>query len=254
MNSVASSTVSLLTNRRLMVAAVLGFGLLGISVTASAATVTFTDNAFLDADWSATKIIDTTAGATASFVAAQVATGGNPDSYRQVQHTYDAGIIAVAHLKSDAIYDPSVTGAIQSIAYSYDLIHFNPPPAQAVAYGIALLQNGVWYRTSFDTIFPEVWTGFAAANLTAANFALAAGTGPTNPDFSATGAAMTFGYASFNNNTGGNPDLVRLSGIDNWQVTVTSVPLPPAAWLLGTAAASLVLRGRFRTAQKRRTR
>lgn len=221
---------------------------LGLGSAASATTVTFTDGTFTDSDWSATKIVDTTAGATASFVAGQVATGGNPGEYRQVQHTFDAGIIAVGHLKSGAIYDPSITGAIESIAYSYDLIHLNPPPAQAVAYGIALLQDGAWYRTAFDTIFPETWTGFGTGGLTAASFVLAAGSGPANPDFSATGAAMTFGYASFNNNTGGSPDLVRLSGIDNWQVAITTVPLPPAAWLLGTAVVSIVLRGRTRAA------
>lgn len=213
---------------------------------ATAATVTFTDGTFADADWSASKIVDTTAGTTATFVAGQVVTDGNPGAYRQVQHNYDAGIIVVGHLKSDAIYDPSFSGAIQSIDFSYDLIHLNPPPSQAVAYGILLVQDGTYYRPGLSNIFDESWTGFSGSALTAANFILVAGSGPANPDFSATGGQMTFGYGSFNSNTGGQPGLVRLSGIDNWQVSITAVPLPPAAWLLGTAVASVALRGRFR--------
>jgi len=213
-----------------------------LAAPSQAATVTFTDDIFLDSNWSATKIVDTTAGATATFIAGQSVTGGNPGSYRQVQHTYDAGIIAVGHLNLSAIYDPSVTGAIASIAYSYDLIHLNPPPSQAVAYSVLIYQNGTYYRRSFDNIFPETWTSFGSGGLTAANFVVAAGNGPANPDFSATGAPITFGYTSFNNNSGGAPGLVRLSGIDNWQVAVTTVPLPPAAWLLATAMASVALR------------
>lgn len=213
---------------------------------ASAATVTFTDGTFVDGDWAASKIVDTTAGATASFVAGQVTVGGNPGAYRQVQHTYDAGIIAVGHVKSAAVYDPSVTGAIQFIDYGFDLIHLNPPPSQAVAYGLVLLQAGAYYRTGLDNIFTDTWTSFGHTGLTSANFVLVAGSGPTNPDFSATGAPIAFGYASYNNNTGGAPDLVRLSGIDNWQVAVTTVPLPPAAWLLGTGVAVVAARARLR--------
>lgn len=207
-----------------------------------AATVVFSDDTFANADWTAAKIIDTTAGQTASFAAGQVASGGNADAYRQVNHVYDAGIIAVGHAKTGAVYDPAASGAILAIAYSYDLIHQDPPPGQAVAYGIALFQGGSVYSAPLDNIFPATWTSFGASGLTAANFTLRAGAGPATPDFSAAGAPITFGYASFNNNTGGAPGLVRVSGIDNWQVSVTSVPVPAAGWLLGTAVAVLAAR------------
>lgn len=207
-----------------------------------AATVVFSDDTFANPDWTAAKIVDTTAGQTATFVAGQVTSGGNAGAYRQVNHVYDAGIIVVGHAKSGALYDPAATGAIVAIAYSYDLIHLDPPPGQAVAYGIALFQGGNVYSTPLDNIFPATWTSFGASGLTAANFALRAGAGPATPDFSATGAPITFGYASFNNNTGGAPGLTRISGIDNWQVTVTTVPVPAAGWLLGTAVAALAAR------------
>lgn len=210
---------------------------------ASAATVTFTDGTFLDTSWTASKIVDTTAGATATFSTGQIASGGNPGQFRQVVHTYNAGDIFVAHLNTGAVYDPSVAGAIVSIDFSYDLIHLNPPAGQAVAYGLVLRQNdSYYYRSPLDTIFPATWTSFGATGLTAANFLRLTGSGPSNPNFSAGGGPMTFGYLSANSNTGGAPGIVRTSGIDNWRVSVTSVPLPATAWLLATACAAVAFR------------
>ncbi len=227
---------------------VLAIGAFFVASAASAATITFFDGDFAGADWSATKIVDTTAGATASFVAVQGSTGGNPGAYRQVTHAFDAGNIYVGHLASGATYDPSASGAIVSLDYSYDLIHINPPAGQAVAYAIVIEQGGSWYSsTPFDAIFPETWTGFGAAALTAANFARRAGNGPSTPDFSDTGGVMSFGYLSANANTGGAPGLVRISGIDNWRVELTTVPLPAGAWLLATAFSAVLINVRRRS-------
>src|SRR4029079_9306362 len=123
---------------------VVSFVLLMLTSAAARATI-FTDGTFVDADWTASKIVDTTAGQAATFAAGQVATGGNSGAYRRVAHTYDAGSIMVAHLRAGAVHDPSVDGAITSINFSYDLFHFNPPPSQAVAFGLLVLQNGTYY-------------------------------------------------------------------------------------------------------------
>src|SRR6185436_11137514 len=58
------------------------------------------DQYFSDANWTSTKIGDTTCGQSATFVAGRQAAGGNPGSYRQVSHTYSEGGLRVAHLKS----------------------------------------------------------------------------------------------------------------------------------------------------------
>lgn len=60
----------------------LALGALAMFATPALATVSFIDGTFNDADWTAAKFIDTTAGASATFSAGQVATGGNPGSYR----------------------------------------------------------------------------------------------------------------------------------------------------------------------------
>lgn len=212
-----------------------------------AATVTFHDGAFVDAAWGATKIIDTTAGASATFAAEQVTSGGNADEYRKVTHVFDFGSIYVGHLSTASTYDPSVSGAVLSLAYSYDLMHIDPPPAQAVAYGIVIHQNDSWYSPALDNIFPQTWTAFGQSGLTAASFVLRAGSGPASPDFTGSGGLMTFGYLSANGNSGGVPDLVRISGIDNWQVELTTVPLPSGVWLLFSALSPVFMKLRRRS-------
>lgn len=232
-----------------IVATVVATVVLLVASAAPAATVTFFDGTFAGGDWDATKIVDTTSGATATFGVTQVAAGGNPGDFRRVTHIYDEGSIFVGHLALGATYDPSATGAIVSLGYSYDLIHIDPPPSQAVAYGIAIYQSGSWYSTApFDVIFPQTWTSFGFGGLTAANFTLRAGAGPATPDFSDTGGLMTFGYLSANSNTGGLPDLTRVSGIDNWRVEVTTVPIPAGAWLIATAFSAAFLNLRRRSA------
>lgn len=217
------------------------------ATTVTAASVDFFDGSFADGDWEATKIVDTTAGATASFSATRIPAGGNPDAYRQVTHVYDAGNIFVGHLSLGATYDPSASGAILSLGYGYDLIHINPPVSQAVGYAIAIFQDGNWYSSNpVDVVFPQAWTTFGASGLTAASFVRRAGTGPATPDFSGLGGPLTFGYLSLNSNTGGAPGLTRVSGIDNWHVELTTVPLPPAAALFATALAATLARRRRR--------
>lgn len=233
----------------LMVRSIVAAVALLAAATAPAATVTFFDDTFAGGDWDATKIIDTTAGATATFGVTQVAAGGNPGDFRQVTHVYDAGDIFVGHVALGATYDPLATGAIASLGYSYDLIHIDPPPGQAVAYGIAFYQSGSWYSTApLETTFTETWTSSGLSGLTAANFVRRAGAGPTTPDFSATGGLMTFGYLSANSNTGGAPGLTRVSGIDNWRVELTTVPIPAGAWLIATAFSAALLNLRRRSA------
>jgi DNA-binding beta-propeller fold protein YncE len=182
-------------------------------------SVRFFDGIFTDAYWTATKVIDTTSGQGAFFDAHQVSSGGNPGAFRYVLHSYDTGDIGVAHLRTGFEYDPSRAGPISGIDYSYDLIHLNPPPGQAVQYNLLLAQGGCLYQSSrHDLIFTQAWTSFAHTGLGATDF-IPVGSCPTEqPDFSSSGSAIQLGYYSWNESTGGR--LFRISGIDNWSVTV----------------------------------
>ena len=52
-----------------------------------------------------------------------------------------------------------------------------------------------------------------------------------HPDFSANGSSIKFGFVRQNSGTG--PGYSIDAGIDNWSITVTTVPIPAAVWLLG---------------------
>lgn len=196
-----------------VVSLMLAVGMLGF-----AEAVTYTDGTFSDADWTSLKIRDTTSGQTATFTAYQVLTGGHPDAYRYVQHHYDTGGIVVAHMRAAAIYDPSTQGAVATVDYSYDLIHLNPPPNQAVGYGLLVFQDGLYYRASTDAVFDEEWQAFGQTGLEALDFNVIGDVGPPHPDFTASGSPFQLGYRTSNTSNGGW--LTRESGLDNWCVTV----------------------------------
>ncbi|MBK5294878.1 MAG: hypothetical protein JJE04_24770 [Acidobacteriia bacterium] len=189
-------------------------------VPAAAQPLTFSDGDF-STGWTATKILDTTSEARATFSAAPVPTGGSPGAYRLVIHTYDLGSIFVGHLRGGAVYDPRVQGAISAIDFSYDLIHLNPPPAQAVAYFLLVFQNNTYYRSpAGDQVFNQAWTPFSRRGLTAADFVRVSGPGPVLPVFCATSPPIQLGYISANTSLG--PGVTRQSGIDNWSVSIRS--------------------------------
>lgn len=215
-----------------------------LAIAPRASSVTFFDGTFEDADWSGTKVFDTTAGSSATFTAGQFATGGNPGGYRQVDHSYGPGGIGVLHLNLFAVYDPATSGAIASVDYAFDAIHLNPPPAQAVAFNLALEQGGSTYIASSFNAFDAVWTSTGQMGLLATDFALYTGGGPANPDFSSGGGVITAGFVSRNSNTGGATLITRTGGIDNWSVTFNPVPEPTSALLLGLGLAALSSRGR----------
>ncbi len=187
-----------------------------------AGIIIVTDEDFDDSDWASTKILDTTVGASATFTAGQITSGGNPDNYRETKHTYDFGSISVAHLNSFS-HDPSTQGAIDSIDCSFDARHFNGPPGQAVAVSITLFQSGTYYSAPGFLAFLDSWE---PASFTDISFTNVVGPGPPTPDLSSTGVTFQLGYITSNTNSGGTPDLMRLVGIDNFQCALNLVEQP----------------------------
>jgi hypothetical protein len=186
-----------------------------------------------------------------------VTAGGDPADYRQVQHFYGGpGSIITGHLKSTAVYDPSSQGAISSLGSSFATMLISGGDSLAVLYGPLVYQNGSYYLdgSSLTTITPttDAWVSHAFSGLTSAAFSRASGSGGPNPDFSASGGAIQFGYFASNGTGGGRPTATS-SGLDNWSASVTAVPEPTAALLMVVGLLAVVLlRGCSRTDAVRR--
>ena len=198
-------------------------------------TMSYSDTEFLDADWSAVKITDTTVGQTASYAAFCSTSSGNPGAYRHVVHdwcgdgTQSRGLI-VGHLQSGATYDPAQFGPILSIDASFDAI-FNPRVnPNAVGCGPLVVQDGHYFRV-YDLITAQTWTTLTFDDLTEVDFICISGGPNTNPDFSAGGAPLQFGFIT-QNGTGGSSCISTNSGYDNWLITIThqSTPVNTTTW------------------------
>jgi hypothetical protein len=156
-----------------------------------------------------------------------VATGGNPGSYRQVSMT--AFTPFVGELNNTFVYNPSAQGAITGITYNADFMTFN---GVGSSYFPLIAQNGNVYIDNFHgfNAGANVWTNQnLVIDLT--QFGLLTvipGVDVLNidhtkqPDFSAAGSAITFG---FENAAGGAGVLTSITGVDNDPITVTFTPL-----------------------------
>lgn len=239
-----------LINRTRLVSLVVAASVALTAPVVGASTIQFLDGTFAEADWSAAKILDNTPAAGASFTASQSGSGGNPGEFRQVTHVYGLGSIIVGHLNDAATFDPTVSGGILSLAYSYDLERLQLDSSGAVAYTPVIFQNNAWYGLpAYNSTTATSWTSFGQAGLTAASFILRVGSGPSAPDFSGTGAPMVFGYLTANTNTNAAVTATRSAGIDNWRVELTTVPLPASVWLLATGLAAVAFRSRSADSQ-----
>jgi hypothetical protein len=218
-------------NRRFIVA----LGLLLIAAPAAAAS--YADGNFLDADWSATILAQS--GPPVSFAAARVTSGGNPDAYRRLSHTYGGfGDITTGHLLESAVYDPAAQGALAEVDVAFDLLLLSGGSSGTVAYGALLEQAGSFYQAGFE-LSTATWTSHSLEGLTAASFGKVSGPGAATPDFSAGGAPITFGYYA-SNGTGLASQTSTLSGIDNWEVTVTAAIPEPETYALLLAGLGLL--------------
>lgn len=204
----------------------------------------FTDATFTPTDWSLTTI--TNASGTGSTVTAtQFAGTGNPGQFRNVQHnllvgTPGNGAVIGFHMKAGATYNPSTQGAITSINYSEDSKNFINQVGDGQAAGLAILQNGKFYRqvspplvipyTSFSNWAANVSSGVLASGLveiTGAGLQI-----PTShPDFSASGPLMQFGFCRSNSNNG---NFQTSCGIDNWRVELVRAQQPYGGTLVVT--------------------
>jgi hypothetical protein len=208
-----------------------------VSESPQAAPVMFSDGTFNDADWNDTAVMF---GGGGTATTSQTSTGGNPGSFREIDITVVANLEArvdIFSINSNAIYDPSASGAIASIDYSEDSIlldTFNTLGGAGQAAAPALLQNGILYSLTLTTgafgTPDRTWTSHQLVSLTVSDFL----SGSLVPDFSASGAPIQFGYRRAISHPPGNLEQGLTGGIDNWSLTVNPVivPLPPALILM----------------------
>ena len=217
------------------------------AVGSALASPVFFDGTFNNSDWSLATI--TNAGGAGSFVNAfQVPVGGNPTPYRIIRNSLSQGapnsLVAGVHINVTAIYNPSITGVISSIDYSEDSINLLNQGGNGQGSGLAIFQGGSFYiQRNPVLVMPYVgfssWTanpapGLVAGDLWEIDFATGALNAFSNPDFSASGGPMNFGFWRGNSSGNQTSGVVQSEcGIDNWRVEINPVPTPSAVALLG---------------------
>jgi hypothetical protein len=202
---------------------------------AMAQTTTFSDATFLNADWTITTEIINLGG---TVTGTQVASGGTSGPYRRIVNTLNSAIgfgfsntVYGFHARAGAAFDPITTGAITSIDYSESSIRL---AAGQQACAIALRQGGViYYGPGFlNPSTLNVWVPTTQTGLTATSFDAAA-PGVQNPDFSAAGAPIQFGFSRSNSTSVGGGGSTLTGGIDDWVVTVhfnAATPTRGTSW------------------------
>jgi hypothetical protein len=191
---------------------------LSLPVVGHATDVVIADDAFPGSNW--TTLVSANNGATS---AESQAAGGNPGTSRYMAHNLPSpSSIVVYHFYTAATYNPSVSGAIDSIDYREDQIEFSPPFfGAAIGARPALRQGGIPYYGPDLTYTSTSWTTRSLPGLTAASFS----DGSTSPDFSASGGPIEFGYVRGNTNSPGGSFYVTQHGIDNWSYTLHTTPV-----------------------------
>jgi hypothetical protein len=196
----------------------------GLLCTHAEALTTFFDDTFNDSDW--TRFAEHQSGPLFfEETAEQRTSGGNPGAYRHMTHYWGSGTqVFVFHLNNNAIYDPSAQGAIVSINYSADIIGFYYSPNFGVfGDGILIEQDGRLFRTvTQGNPFNNLWQTKSFTGLTADNFT-ALDDLVSHPDFSSAGSPIKFGYIRAN--TIFTTPATLSHGIDNWSVTISTVPI-----------------------------
>lgn len=191
------------------------------------AEVAFADSEFLDGAWE----LQTVVVGPSSGSVTRAATGGNPGACRVMTNLLTASTNRVDgyHLCRAAVYSPAASGAITSIRASIDACLVSSthgaPIHDGMGFGFALRQNGKLYHGGYNITTQEVgqWKPHAL-DLTAADFGTLADPND-HPDFSESGAEITFGFRTANSST--SSGYTTVAKFDNWLMAVANEG-PPA--------------------------
>jgi len=213
---------------------------------AHAEAIVFEDGDFDAAAWDMT-LLPLRAGGTAS--ALQVPTGGNPDAYRRVEHTVNDAAspsenasIWVFHESLSASVDPAAVGGIQSVSMFLDVLGIQDTfgaggVTLALRQGETIYASGSLIQASGSD---PSWRALEWVSVPAVNFGAYQGPevglpGTPDPDFSSSGAPITFGFATLLPGGIGGQSFSTAAGYDNWRLEVEPVPEVTSAILMGFA-------------------
>jgi hypothetical protein len=204
-----------------IMSALTGLGLLALAPGANA--VVIMDSTFANVDWTKTTLSISNATETAT----QSAAGGNPGSFRTMSHNFGSGIASLfifhEYIGTGGTYDPGTSGAIASIDYSEDQKKL--AGTGAVGAFVAIKQGGVIFKGPVLNFSNDTtWITASSMGLTATDF-LDFTTSTFNPDFSAAGATISFGYGRANDTNRISPTTIT-HGIDNWTFTINQITIP----------------------------
>ena len=218
-----------------------------------AQAVTFSDDTFHPADWTALVLRDTSTGGSGFSVDTQ-ADGSQGDArFTTLNYQFDGTAsqgITVGHLNANALYDPAVSGAIESVQYSFShRIVSQLGATPGVFHGLVIRQGGSHFVHFFPTgTVSAAWSAGATGLLTAADFSLISlgGVSPLRPDFGPAAALLQFGYLSSTaSGQGLGIGTAEIeSAFDDWVVNVLPVPEPSAGALAAATLLGLVRRRR----------
>lgn len=219
---------------------------------AQAGSVVLSDGQFDDADWSV-QFDGTNVSRLDPSGGVQFPLGGNPGAFREITNAgfnFQAGggasiqDIFSWHLNTAQPYDPSVSGAIESLDFTEDGILLAAPAQTGY---LALKQDGLLFRSKQSFVLDSPgWQSSSLSNLQAQDFEVLFNGSflPTgNPDFSSTGSQIEFGVVRLTL-VGGRQLPRARSGLDNWRIELTTsrIPEPNAALLLILGSSMLLVR------------
>jgi len=213
------------------------------------ASVSHVDGAFNNSDWSVTMFANASATGS-SALSVQELTGGasGSDEFRRIKNSLQVGgagafVIAV-HLNSTFIYDPGTQGAITHFTFREQSRNILAA-GNGQASGLVIKQGGNIYiqRSGLLTMPSPLFSNWQinfCASISSSQMHRIDGQGNIlsgdNPDFSASGGAMTLGFLRENAGGSAGDGLLEFEcGIDD--ICITAIPGPGAMALLAVGGA-----------------
>jgi len=200
------------------------------------ADVPFHDSTFDDTNWVPTTILIGAGGSASSL---QTNFAANDLLQLTVSNRNGPSGVAAYYHNSTFTYNPATDGAITALDYLVQLMAItNLNNFQGAFASPAVRQNNTNYAAIPFSTPNTVLTPFSAYALTAGNFGAVSGASGTivvnngrHPDFSSSGAPLTFGYMSILNTPPGSSANSATFGLDEVLIYVHTVRQPPALGL-----------------------
>jgi hypothetical protein len=179
-----------------------------------------TESAFAAGDW---EIFQAASTGGATHTAESRAADGNPGAHRFMRHQMPiSSSVNVRHrfVGAGGVLDNAARGArIDRIDVRMDrrVSFATAGSGGAVGHAFLLFQNGVIFWADLGPFNSTAWETRERVGLRASDFVNSSG---NNPDFSASGAPVSFGYLRSNSNTSTQVPIELQHAIDNWRVVV----------------------------------